>query len=413
MKRILLGSALGLLLATVLALALALQGQALLPPAAEVQSGDVARAKDFLKRNDPRRVEGNPQRLVTISEADLNLLLGQAALYSHAGAAQLRLHPGLADLRLSLLVPKLGLWLNVQARLRETGRLPEFEHVKVGRLPLPAWLANWVLRAALLRLPPEQDVQFAKDLIRHIGFGEQYAQVKYQWQADSMARVMALVWPAPEQQRALAYHQALAQVAAAYPVYAHVSLARLLPPLFDLARQRAKGDVTLMAAENRAAILTLALHASGKSWAILMPAARAWEPVRPLVVTLAGRDDFPQHFLISAVLAIEGGGPLSDAIGVYKEVADSRGGSGFSFNDIAADRAGTRFGLLAKTSPAKLQVAMSTGLQERDFMPDVADLPEFLSAAQFAQRYGTVESEGYKAQMAEIEARLDGLKLWR
>ena len=124
MKRILLGSVLGLLLVTVLALALALQGQALLPPAAEVQSGDVARAKEFLKRNDPRRVAGNPQRLVTISEADLNLLLGQAALYSHAGAAQLRLHPGLADLRLSLLVPKLGLWLNVQARLRETGACP-------------------------------------------------------------------------------------------------------------------------------------------------------------------------------------------------------------------------------------------------------------------------------------------------
>ena len=34
-----------------------------------------------------------------------------------------------------------------------------------------------------------------------------------------------------------------------------------------------------------------------------------------------------------------------DAIGVYKEVRDSRGGSGFSFNDMAANRAGTRFGL--------------------------------------------------------------------
>ena len=32
----------------------------------------------------------------------------------------------------------------------------------------------------LLRLPAEQDVQFAKDLIRHIGFGEQYAQVNNQ-----------------------------------------------------------------------------------------------------------------------------------------------------------------------------------------------------------------------------------------
>ena len=41
---------------------------------------------------------------------------------------------------------------------------------------------------------------------------------------------------------------------------------------------------------------------------------------------------------------------LSDVIGLYKEIEDSRGGSGFSFNDIAADRAGTRFGEKAVAS---------------------------------------------------------------
>jgi hypothetical protein len=52
---------------------------------------------------------------------------------------------------------------------------------------------------------------------------------------------------------------------------------------------------------------------------------------------LRGRLDFPQHLLISAALAAEGGGPLADAIGLYKEVADARHGSGFSFNDIVIE----------------------------------------------------------------------------
>ncbi|RQO60532.1 hypothetical protein DBR47_09245 [Paucibacter sp. KBW04] len=403
----------GLLLGLFLAVLLALQTQPSLPPAAEVKTADLSRAKDFLKRNDPRQIDGGSHRLVTISEKDLNLLLGQAALYSRSGAAQVRLHAGLADLRIAYALPKLGLWLNVEALLHETQRLPEFERVRVGRLPVPAWMANLALRSALKHLPKPQDVQLAKDLIERIGFGEQYAQVRYQWQQDSMARVMALVWPAPEQQRAMAYHEHLRQLSEAYPANSAVSLAALLPPMFDLVRQRSHGDERLMTAENRAAILTLTLHASGKSWAVLMPAARHWTPVRPLVVSLGGRDDFAQHFLVSAALAIEGGGPLADAIGVYKEVADSRGGSGFSFNDIAADRAGTRFGVLAAKNPARLQIAMSAGLQERDFMPDVSDLPEFLTERDFQQRYGAIGSPVYRETMAEIETRLAGLKLWK
>ena len=46
------------------------------------------------------------------------------------------------------------------------------------------------------------------------------------------------------------------------------------------------------------------------------------------------RDDFPKHFIISAALAAHAGTPLSDAVGVYKEIADSRGGSGFSFGTL-------------------------------------------------------------------------------
>ena len=41
---------------------------------------------------------------------------------------------------------------------------------------------------------------------------------------------------------------------------------------------------------------------------------------------------------------VESTGALAQAIGLAKEVADARAGSGFSFNDMAANLAGTRFG---------------------------------------------------------------------
>lgn len=391
---------------------LALQTTPLLPPPQPLSATDIQRAKDFLQRNDPRLSPGPQMRQLTLDQADLNLLLGHLALRWPLFAAELRLQPGMALLRASKAVPGTGVWLNVEARLRQGPRLPVIESLRIGHLPVPAVLANWALQRAKLRLQDGAEAQLASALIAQIAFGPQHMRLAYRWQADSLDQALATLWPAAEQQRISAYHTRLVAVAGAYKPGAAVSLAELLPPLFALARERtAQGNPP--AAENRAAVLTIALHANHRGWAKLMPAARAWPVARPLTVTLAGREDFPLHFLVSAVIAIEGGGPLADAIGVDKELADARSGSGFSFNDIAADRAGTRFGLLAIQSPLKLQAVMVTGLQEQDFMPNVADLPEFMREGDFARRYGGVGAPGYLAMMKEIEDRLDGLAVFK
>jgi hypothetical protein len=79
--------------------------------------------------------------------------------------------------------------------------------------------------------------------------------------------------------------------------------------------------------------------------------------------------------------------PLADAVGPWKELADARsGGSGFSFNDFAADRAGTRFGVLAVRDPARLQARLAAGLTDADLMPQVSDLPEYLPQSEFVAR---------------------------
>lgn len=132
-------------------------------------------------------------------------------------------------------------------------------------------------------------------------------------------------------------------------------------------------------------------------------------------VTLGGRSDFSQHFTVSAALASTAGSPLSDVIGVYKEIEDSHGGSGFSFNDIAADRAVTRFGELATASYSgaqKVQRQLAASLRESDIMPEVSDLPEYLQKTEFNRRYGGVGSPAYIKVTNEIERRITALPLY-
>ncbi|MGL6109607.1 MAG: hypothetical protein ACRC2B_05845, partial [Rubrivivax sp.] len=120
------------------------------------------------------------------------------------------------------------------------------------------------------------------------------------------------------------------------------------------------------------------------------------------------------HFLISAVIAAEAGTPLADAVGLWKELADARrGGSGFSFNDLAADRAGTRFGELVVRDTERLQARIAAGVIDTDLMPQVSDLPEHLPEPEFVARFGGVGGAGYNRLLADIEARIDALPMFQ
>src|SRR5262249_3675661 len=137
----------------------------------------------------------------------------------------------------------------------------------------------------------------------------------YQWNDQIVTRARAVLVSPEDQARLRAYHDRLVDEVARAPK--EVSLATLMPPLFRLALER--GATADPARENRAAILVLAFYANGKGLGAIIPAASQWVQPRHCTVTLAGRDDFPKHFLISAAIAAEAGTPLADAVGVYKE----------------------------------------------------------------------------------------------
>lgn len=391
-----------------LALALALQTSPRVPRPEAISPADVARARDFLRRNDPRQAPPGSLRAAQISEAELSLLLDYLASRQPALAARLSLHEGraLAQASLALRGP---FWLNLQARLVQNGGLPEVRDLRLGNLPLPDWLAGWARERLLRRLDGLEEARLLRGMIKHVALSEGRVQLLYEWQPDSYRRMLDALVPAPEQARLQHYHERLAQWAAGRPE--PVSLAAALPPLFALAAERSAAGHE-PAAENRAALLVLAAQATGRGLGALLPAARAW-PRAALEFSLHGRADFPMHWLVSAALAAHAGGPLADAVGIYKEFADTRDGSGFSFNDIAADRAGSRLGQLAVAEPLRLQQRLAAGVGELELLPDISDLPEYLSAAEFRRHYGSPDSAAYRAMMEKIEQRLDGQALLR
>jgi hypothetical protein len=393
-------------------------GPAVATPAA-VTPADVGRVYALLQRHRPSRTTPGVVRAAGLAERDLELLLAEAGRRLVADARpRVTLRGGRAVVQLSLLAPPnpWGDWINLRAELAQTDGLPDIDSVRIGRLPVPAPLALWAAKRLLKAYHLETQGALALRSVNRVSFLPGTAVVAFSWPTTNLRQVLADTLLTPDdQQRLRLYAEHLSAWRRRHPAPATgMPLSHALPPVFALVRQRLDqgGPAAGSAAEeNRAALLALALTATPEALPKLVPASQAWATLPAVNLTLRGRVDFTQHFLVSAVIAAEGGGPLSDAVGVFKEIADSQGGSGFSFNDITADRAGTRFGLLVQQAPEELHRRLVPGLTDADLLPPVDDLPEFLSAAEFRKRYGGMNSPLYRAMLADIEARLDRLAL--
>ena len=404
-------------------------------PTTAVSLADIDRARRLLEHNDPRTALPGITRAVLLSQRDLELVIQQAGQRLGGGArGRVRLQPGLALVEASLALPAnpRGGWLNLRAVLRETEGLPAVQLLRIGQLPVPGWLAEAALPRVLDALNLRAQGELAQRMVNRVGFRSQALVLAYAW-PENPEQLLTESLLSPDDQARVRRHAAhLATLAATLagnkPKPATVSVTALIQPMFALAAAHSR-DTASAALENRAALVALAFLASGQRLTPLLGPAQAPAPgqvpgaVAPQIagqwttaarvpeMRLRGRPDWPLHLLISAALAAEGGGPLSDAIGLYKEVADSRQGSGFSFGDLAADRAGTRLGLAARRDPLGLQARLARGLQEADLLPDVSDLPEDMKEPEFRRRFGGVGAPGHRAMLQEIETRLDRLPL--
>ena len=113
--------------------------------------------------------------------------------------------------------------------------------------------------------------------------------------------------------------------------------------------------------------------------------------------TLGDRDDLRRHFAISAGLDAATSGTAAFGMGELKELLDSNpGGSGFSFDDMAADAAGVRFARTFLGAPPEDWPGLAARIADEDaVLPSLAGLPSRLSADEFEARYGSVDSDAY------------------
>jgi uncharacterized protein YfiM (DUF2279 family) len=127
-------------------------------------------------------------------------------------------------------------------------------------------------------------------------------------------------------------------------------------------------------------------------------------------ITLVGRNDLARHFWVSAALAILSDEKRSMTVGIAKEMMDAtEGGSGFSFDDLAADRAGTLLAIAATKNTANarnLQTLVGQGVVIADFFPGVEGLPSGLTREEFQSGFGGLGGKVTLRLAEEIEYRL-------
>jgi hypothetical protein len=404
----------------VLLLLAGLQKEPLVPVGRELTAGDVARAKALIERYDPRGQTPGEVRSLELPERDLSLLLGYGVGRLSPAAAEVDLRPGAASLSVTARMPDnpLGRYLNLRLDLAQVPGGIEVEGLEVGRLRIPGFVVRPLQGLVRDALAGDETLAAVLGSVNGLRVTEDRLTLVYQWRPDLVDQVRARGGSAlideADRERVLAYSAVIASATREGLFGGKMSLSDLLAPVFAAARERTAGGANA-AAENRAAIIALMLYIQGVDVPRLLgePADGRYDS-EARTVTLQGRKDFAQHFLISAGVAAAGGSRLADAVGLFKEIDDSRGGSGFSFTDLAADRAGVRFAETATgAGAARVQGLVADGADEAAYMPEVGDLPEFMPADELARRFGGVGEPAFRRMADAIERRIAALEIHR
>lgn len=128
--------------------------------------------------------------------------------------------------------------------------------------------------------------------------------------------------------------------------------------------------------------------------------------------TMRGRRDLALHFFTSAQLVDTAGAQPANAMALTKELADAQGPGGFSFADIAADRAGVRFAQSVLEKKLSLGALAATFTVD-GYMPDIEGLPENIPAKDLAAKFGGKDDPRLLEQLKEIDKRIAQLPGYR
>lgn len=395
----------------------ALDGEPRVEPGGRITRDDLLWAKHLFEKNVPRARTADTLQTLELTAEELNRLLNYAVVVRPVYGVAATLEEGRMLLDVSIRVPAtpFGEYLNFSATLSQRGTQLTLGGMQVGSLPLPSFLGRGVLWLAerWLRLDPAYLA--LRQSLQGVRLMENHLSLDYHWRPELLTLMerkgAEVLVGAEEKQRLLAYADLVRRTMARHPDKSQQPAREAVSRVFAFARQRG-GDAT---AENRAAFTALGAYVAGVSLHQLLEGrGRSTRRAPPVLLTLHGRRDAAEHLLIAAALSANGGSRLANALGLAKEEEDVQSGSGFSFTDLAYDRAGARLGELATGARAAEVQSLLASLDTDDALaPVFSDLPEFMPEAAFVRRFGAVGSPAYHAQVAEIERRLAAHPLYR
>jgi hypothetical protein len=400
---------------------LALDAEPALPDSVPLSSAEKRQLVERFEGKNPRKIPPGETRTLRLTGPELDRLADWAALSTGSRLRPaLRLQADGISATASLRVPRTARWLNVSGSTRmgiEKGRLaasgPE---LRVGQFTFPPLLLQAVTPFLVAGLQGDRDLRRVLPAVESLAFTPDAATLSYARVDMPPGLIARLVWgeEASQATREIVYAHVdrLLTVLEATPE-GDERFARALETAFAAAGERSAAGGSA-AEENRAAILALGIVLGHQRLARAvgerLDDERSGAADRlGAQTTLRGRSDWTRHFTVSGALTVLSAVAPSDAAGLLKEELDADGGSGFSFADLLADRAGTTFADLATRDDAsalRIQQRLAGGFRVDDFFPSATDLPEGISDAELSSRYGGVGGPLYRRKADEIERRL-------
>lgn len=415
-----------------LALLAAAEPEPLVHESPAVTSEEKRRLYFLLRQENPNKIVAGETRSVTLESRDVDLLLAWGLpLVLGEGRARVRvdlLSPQEATVSLSLRLPALTggrRYLNVVAGARlhsDGGRVSLADpRLRLGRLVLPEQPLRWVSPVLGGLVRAERRARPVLAGLQTLDIGSGRVTLVYSRMDLPPGLLASFIWgEGSNQAMRLGVRSHLEWLLEAAPRLppGEQRLGAAVELAFARARERSATNSPVL--ENRAALLALGILLGHSRLDQLVGRAmdeKDWRRAAPFArTTLRARGDWTKHFFVSAALTVLSAQAPSDAIGLFKEELDAGGGSGFSFGDLMADRAGTTFALLATHDEAAaraLQERLAAGFRVDDFFPEAADLPENIQDAELRARYGGVGGSLFRKYAAEVERRLWNCSAYR
>jgi len=387
----------------------------------KLSSADRRHLYDLFVGKNPLKVREGSTVTLSITEHELNLLLSWAlSVEDSARRAMVRLDGGQGEILASTPFRGGSRFLNVIAHgtfsVREGSLALQADRLRIGRVEIPKILLAVLSPMVARAIADDPRMQPIVARLHGAQLQSGLLTVTYGHGTPPKGLVSRLFHdPDAVQIDIPAVHAQILNLISAAPKMPRNSEARFgatVRTAFRFAQDRSPQNRAVE--ENRAGLLALGI-ALGHPHVETLIGRFMDESTRNALrsafdgTTLRKRSDWPKHFFVSAGLTVIAERNVSDAGGLLKEEKDAAGGSGFSFGDLLADRAGTTFAQVAtrdETSARALQARLAQGFKVDDFFPKAEDLPEGIQDADFQARYGGTEGEGYRRLAAEIERRI-------